>query len=89
MMEQYWIRVRGQVKGPFEEEQLQALVRRGQLSRIHEISADGDSWLRAEEYPQLFLSAVPVRRTLASKAKMESLIFGREASKCWDSVLRW
>jgi hypothetical protein len=56
----YYIRIRGVTQGPFNESQLQALVRRGDLARIHEISTDKKHWVRAEEYPQFFVSAVPV-----------------------------
>ena len=49
-----YIRVLGRVKGPFEWEKLRVLVKRGQLSRIHEVSVDGQAWVKATEYPELF-----------------------------------
>ena len=49
-----YIRVLGRVKGPFEWEKLRILVKRGQLSRIHEVSVDGQAWVKATEYPELF-----------------------------------
>lgn len=49
-----FVRIRGQVQGPYTIEKLQALVRRGQLSRLHEVSADKNVWKQASEYPVLF-----------------------------------
>lgn len=54
MEDQLYVRIRGRVQGPFDEEKLRALVRRGQLSRMHEVSLDGDNWKQASEYQELF-----------------------------------
>ena len=54
---QLYIRVRGRVLGPYDLEKLQSLARRGQLSRMHELSADGAGWVRAANYPELFVGA--------------------------------
>ena len=54
---QLYIRMRGTVLGPYETERLQALVRRGQLSRLHEVSPDGLTWSPASNYPDLFVVA--------------------------------
>ncbi|MEX2121846.1 MAG: DUF4339 domain-containing protein [Pirellulales bacterium] len=51
---QLFIRVRGRVLGPYDHEKLQSLARRGQFSRLHEVSSDGASWVRASTYPELF-----------------------------------
>jgi hypothetical protein len=59
MDNQYYIRIRGRVLGPYDMEKLQALVRRGQLSRIHEISGDGVNWLPAPTLPGLFTPELP------------------------------
>src|SRR5258708_33548221 len=42
--QQYFIRVRGKVLGPFTLEKLKALRARGQFSRIHEVSTDRQDW---------------------------------------------
>lgn len=55
-----YLRVRGRVLGPYEPDKLQAMVRRGQLSRLHELSTDGVSWVRASNYPELFAINVEV-----------------------------
>ena len=52
-----YIRVLGRVKGPFEWDKLRVLVKRGQLSRIHEVSVNGQDWVKATEYPELFQTA--------------------------------
>jgi hypothetical protein len=51
-----YIRLRGKVMGPYDMEKLQSLARRGQLSRMHELSQDATNWVRASTYPELFVS---------------------------------
>ncbi len=53
---QLYMRVRGRVLGPYDQEKLQSLAKRGQLSRMHEVSTDGITWLRASKYPELFVA---------------------------------
>ena len=57
MEDQLYVRIRGRVQGPFDTEKLRALVRRGQLSRMHEVSNDGNDWKQASEYSELFATA--------------------------------
>jgi hypothetical protein len=52
---QLYLRMRGRVLGPFDEEKLRGLARRGQLSRMHELSPDATNWGRASTYPELFV----------------------------------
>jgi len=52
--DQLYVRIRGRVQGPFDKEKLRALVKRGQLSRMHEVSPDGNDWKQASEYQELF-----------------------------------
>lgn len=54
MSRQFFIRVRGQVLGPFDEHKLQSMATRGQFGRMHEVSPDGSDWVRASQYPDLF-----------------------------------
>jgi hypothetical protein len=50
-----FIRVRGKVVGPFGFDKLVALARKGQLSRMHDVSIDQMSWERAgQSYPQIW-----------------------------------
>jgi hypothetical protein len=62
-----YIRVRGKVQGPFSPEKLQAMARRGQFSRLHEVSEDGKKWVRASTYPDLFVASAsgPPQRVVA------------------------
>lgn len=55
MSEQLFIRMRGRIQGPLSLDQIQNLVRRGQFGRLHEVSDDGMQWVRASNYPQLFV----------------------------------
>lgn len=54
----YFFRIRGKVEGPFDLARAQALVRRGRLSRFHEVSVDRVHWHRATEFPELFVAQV-------------------------------
>ena len=57
---QYYIRVRGRILGPYDREKLQGLAKKGQFSKLHEVSTDGASWTRAGAYPELFVSDAAV-----------------------------
>jgi hypothetical protein len=59
MATRFFIRVRGRVRGPYDEEHVQSLVRRGQFGRMHEISEDGNYWVRADSFPQFFFTVTP------------------------------
>ena len=52
--ERWYIRIRGRVNGPFDLQQLRGLVDRGRLSRVNEVSTDGQSWETAGTLPGLF-----------------------------------
>lgn len=54
--EQYYVRIRGKINGPFDLAGLQKLAARGVVSRLHEVSADKITWTSASEYEQLFPS---------------------------------
>lgn len=62
MPEQYYIRVRGDVKGPFSTEQLRAQIRRKRIGRHHEVSVDGSTWEKAGDVPELFEPVVAAPR---------------------------
>ncbi len=74
-----YIRVRGRVLGPYDPEKLQSLAQQGQFSRMHEVSEDGITWVKATNYPELFTArldpaalkkpaAAPASTTTASPA---------------------
>mgnify|MGYP003646184445 CR=1 FL=1 len=52
--EQYYVRIRGKVAGPFTVAQLQKLKARGQFRRVHQVSPDGTNWQPAAELLSLF-----------------------------------
>jgi uncharacterized RDD family membrane protein YckC len=52
--ESWYIRDRGRVLGPFSFDQLDGMRTRGQLARLHEVSTDRKSWVRATQVPNLF-----------------------------------
>ena len=54
MANSFFLRIRGRVLGPFDPEKLRTLASRGQFGRMHEVSEDGVSWVRASQYPELF-----------------------------------
>jgi TM2 domain-containing membrane protein YozV len=54
MSDSFYIRVRGRLQGPVSEEKLKRLALTGKLSRAHEISMDGKSWIAASQRPELF-----------------------------------
>jgi hypothetical protein len=56
MDHQLYIRLRGRVLGPYDTAKLQVLAKRGQLSRMHEVSPDSINWVSASKYPDLFVS---------------------------------
>lgn len=58
MSQAYYVRIRGRVHGPIDRTKLDHLVARGQLSRIHEISTDGQNWQAASTMPELFVQPV-------------------------------
>lgn len=46
--EQYYVRWRGKLSGPFDVEQLQEMAAEDRLSRLHDVSTDQADWHRAE-----------------------------------------
>lgn len=57
--ESFYLRIRGKISGPFDVATLQKLVRRGTLSRIHEISGDRANWSAAGDFEDLFPLSAP------------------------------
>lgn len=53
-MARYWIRNRGRVQGPFSEERIQGLLRRGRFNRHFHVSEDRKNWYPASEFPEFF-----------------------------------
>jgi hypothetical protein len=50
----YFIRFKGRVLGPLTKDKAVEMVKRGQVTRQHELSPDGTSWRNASEFTELF-----------------------------------
>ena len=70
MDQQFFVRIRGRVQGPYDAEKLRSLVRRGQLSRMHEVSNDKVAWRQAADFPELF--ATPEVRSASPRNAVAS-----------------
>lgn len=55
--DQWYVRNRGRISGPYDFARLQGLKARGRLSRVHEVSNDRQTWLSATSIPGLFDAA--------------------------------
>lgn len=69
MEEQFYVRIRGRVQGPYDTAKLQSLVKRGQLSRMHEVSTDRSLWRQAADFPELFTSPTVAAATTTVATK--------------------
>jgi hypothetical protein len=56
--ERIFVRFKGRTLGPFNAERTRELYRRGQITKLHELSSDGVSWVKADQFP-LFSSEFP------------------------------
>jgi uncharacterized RDD family membrane protein YckC len=79
MSESYYIRIRGRVHGPMAMPRLQALAQKGQLSRIHDISHDGQNWQKASLFPEVFERRAAVATT-ATAARVGAMKDNRAAT---------
>ncbi|MDR3632273.1 MAG: GYF domain-containing protein [Isosphaeraceae bacterium] len=57
--EEWYVRDRNRVTGPFDRDQLDAMRRRGQLARFHQVSQDRQRWVSATTLTGLFASTAP------------------------------
>jgi len=53
----YYYRIRGRTTGPFDIRKMQQAVARGQVNRNTDVSADGMTWGKAAEFPEIFQRA--------------------------------
>jgi len=56
---QYFVRIRGRVSGPYDLAALEELVRKGRVSRFHEVSVDRANWTAADSLEVLFPAVLP------------------------------
>ena len=50
----YWVRLRGQVTGPFDLAALQRQLKQGRISRMHQVSTDRVTWKMAKDIDGLY-----------------------------------
>lgn len=79
MADNFYFRIRGEVKGPYPREQIIALIRKKRLGRHHELSADAVKWQRAGDIEGLFEAPVAEEQPVAEEPARESR--GRNASQ--------
>lgn len=53
----YYVRLRGRITGPYDPVEIEKRLRRGQLSRVHEISTDGINWEQIRD-PETLLGSL-------------------------------
>ena len=70
--ERYYVRFKGRVLGPMSKDKTIELIRRGQISRMHELSPDGLAWRPAEEFGELFPKKVEPAPQAAQQSKTEA-----------------
>jgi len=80
MSDQYYIRVRGEVKGPLSRDQIVAQIRRKRLGRHHELSADAVTWQKAGDMEEFFQPAVARRERQPEVAEADGSSDGVAAS---------
>ena len=80
MSKTYYVKARGRVAGPFSVERLQAMAQQGQLSRIHDVSADGKKWNKASEFPKLFSTDAPAEESKVDISRSGSAKSNRDQS---------
>lgn len=85
-MSTFYVRKKGVVSGPFDQAALQRMIQRGDLSRVHELSADRATWRRAGDHADLF-AARPARGAEQAPAAANSnddlLAAAAEAAQAW------
>jgi hypothetical protein len=67
--DQIYVRFKGKVLGPLTLQKVQELARRGQITRMHDLSSDGISWLKAEEFGEIFTSSRGVVNAVSGGVK--------------------
>lgn len=66
MNDVWYVRVRGEVRGPLPHEELLSQIRKKRLGRHHEVSRDALQWQRAGEIRELFEPLIPVLQPAGS-----------------------
>ena len=66
-MTKLYVRIKGREHGPFGLDKLKVMASRGQLSRIHQVSEDQQQWVKASEFPDIFISPTSTAHRAAAQ----------------------
>jgi hypothetical protein len=67
--DRYFIRFKGRVLGPLTKDKSMEMVKRGQITRQHELSPDGITWKPATDFEELFVGQRVGNATVAAAEK--------------------
>lgn len=84
-----YVRMRGRVLGPFDDNKLKTLASRGQLSRMHEVSTNGMAWVPASEYPDLFSGLDAISNNTAQVRNVAAKASAQEVAPSPPSQRQW
>ena len=84
MPDSYYVRVRGEVKGPVARSELVSQIRKKRIGRHHEVSTDGLNWMRAGDVPDLFEPVVAARQAVESQPEQSSAVNRRGGTQRSD-----
>lgn len=72
MSDEWYVRIRGEVRGPMPESELQSQIRKKRIGRHHEISQDAIQWVRAGDVEGLFEPVVSVMQPVTAQPASQS-----------------
>lgn len=94
MSDRYYIRIRGEIRGPIARSELVAQIRKKRIGRHHEVSEDSVNWMRAGDVPDLFEPVVAerlqtVERDAAVEPQTHEATGGSGRTPPTDSGAKW
>jgi len=78
MSDSYYVRIRGEVKGPVARSEIVSQIRKKRIGRHHEVSTDAVNWMRAGDVPELFEPVVAVRQVVEPQPEQSSSATSRQ-----------
>jgi uncharacterized RDD family membrane protein YckC len=82
----YYIRHRGRITGPIPLAELQRMVKRGQITRMHDLSVDNQTWNRAGDHQDLFPKEPPRMPVVSRGRPAASEVFEVEGDGAFDAA---
>ena len=73
-IQRVFIRFRGRTIGPLTPDKVRDMVRRGQVTRMHELSGDGLSWTKADEFGDFFPRVAPAGAMAGDMAASSAVV---------------